>query len=233
MKLLNAVLTDLKNVIFPDYCPGCRSELLSAKQLLCTECLIQIPFTDHFETEDNKAASHFYGRIHVKACASVVYFRRSGLMQNILHTLKYENNPEAAIAFGQIAGEKMLTSPYFRDVSALIPVPLHYKKERLRGYNQSAMFAKGIHQVYGLPVWNDILLKPKENVSQTGKARTERIENVTGVYSLSRHQSRIYNKNIVLIDDVITTGSTLEACFQTLLEAKPKSISIVTLACAL
>lgn len=233
MGLLYNLCIDLKNVIFPDYCPGCHQHMLNDGQWLCTHCLLEIPFTDHFTVVDNKTSSHFYGRVPVQASASVVYFKRSGLMQDVLHTFKYEGNHRVGLAFGHIAGEKMLTSPFFRQVDVIIPVPLHPKKQRWRGYNQSEIFARGISQVYGLPIWTDILIKHKENTTQTGMGRGDRVDNVSEVYSLSKSAHKLKDKNVLLVDDVITTGATLEACFNILQQANPKSISVITLACAI
>ena len=233
MGLLSDLGLDLKNIIFPHYCPGCHDNVLSAHQVLCTRCLLEIPFTDQFEWADHKTARHFYGRIPVKASASVVYFRRYGFMQDVLHTLKYEGNQKIGIAFGVIAGEKMLSSPFFREIDIIIPVPLHPKKHRQRGYNQSEVFARGIQQVFGLPVATDVLLKHQENSTQTGMGRTERVANVSSVYSLGKNAGKITGKHVLLVDDVITTGSTLEACYHVLEKAKPASLSVITLACAL
>lgn len=232
METITSLLWDLKNIVFPDFCPACSERILPKGRLLCTSCLFELPFTDHFDINENKVAAHFWGRFPIKNAAGLLYFKRSGFVQNLLHELKYRQNKKIGTTFGKIAGEKMLTSPFFRDIDLIIPVPLHPAKEYLRGYNQSFVFAQGISSMTNVPVHADILSKNKKNESQTGKNRSERLNNVESVYYLKK-SGIITGKNILLVDDVITTGSTLEACLSVLKQDHPKSMSIVTLACAL
>lgn len=232
MKKINSLLWDLKNVVFPDFCPACSEQILPKGRLLCTNCLFELPFTDHFEIRENRVATHFWGRFPIKDAAGLLYFKRSGIVQNLLHDLKYKQNKNVGVTLGKITGEKILSSPFFRDIDLVIPVPLHPAKEFLRGYNQSYIFSMGISSVIRVPVYKDILEKNKKNESQTGKNRSERLQNVDDVYVLKKIES-LKGKNILLVDDVITTGSTLEACMSALKCGQPESISIVTLACAL
>ena len=231
MNLLSTWINDLKNVIFPDICPGCNENVLPAGRIFCTECLLELPFTDHFEVKDNKVTAHFYGRIPIKGGASLVYFSSNGNIQEVMHRFKYKGQKNVGLAFGHIVGEKILLSPHFYNTDAIIPVPLHKDKEYIRGYNQSTVFASGISEMSKIPVYKDVLLKTAKNESQTGKNRLERVHNVSSVYQL-RHPEKIKGKNIVLVDDVITTGATLEACCDLLFQAQPSTISIITIACA-
>lgn len=232
MEKINSLLWDLKNIVFPDFCPACSERILPKGRLLCTNCLFELPFTDHFEIRENRVAAHFWGRFPIKDAAALLYFKRSGIVQNLLHDLKYKQNKNVGVTLGKITGEKILSSPFFRNIDLIIPVPLHPAKEFLRGYNQSYVFGKGISSVIRIPVDKDILVKNKKNESQTGKNRSERLQNVDDVYVLKKTEA-LKGKNILLVDDVITTGSTLEACMLALRQGHPESISTVTLACAL
>ncbi|MBK8621275.1 MAG: ComF family protein [Saprospiraceae bacterium] len=232
MNLISTYITDLKNVMFPDICPGCNENVLPRGRLFCTDCLLELPFTDHFDVKENRVIAHFYGRIPLRAAASLVYFSSHGNVQEVMHRFKYKGHKNVGITFGHIAGEKILLSPHFYDTNAIIPVPLHKDKEYIRGYNQSTVFANGISEISKIPVYHDVLVKTSKNESQTGKNRMERVKNVGSVYEL-RHPEKITGKNIVLVDDVITTGATLEACCDLLIQAKPAGISIITIACAI
>ncbi|MFZ1705680.1 MAG: phosphoribosyltransferase family protein [Saprospiraceae bacterium] len=231
MELLNSLLWDLKNVMFPDICPGCEENILPKSRLLCTECLMQLPFTDHFDIAENKVAAHFYGRLPLRSAAGLLYFQEGGFVQDILHSFKYKGNKNVGRVMGQLAGEKLLLSAHFRHIDVIIPVPLHPDKEYVRGYNQSLVFAEGISTVTKIPTLAKVLTKPKKNESQTGKNRVARVKNVSETYALNS-MDYIRGKHVLLVDDVVTTGATLEACGLLLCQASPASISVLTIACA-
>jgi ComF family protein len=231
MNVIFDILSELKNVIFPNVCPACQNNVVPDNRLICTQCQFELPFTDHFEYKDNKVASHFYGRVKLESAAGLLFFSENSLVQDIIHSFKYNHNKEVGVVFGKITGEKMLMSPLFRNAQVIIPVPLHPRKEYIRGYNQSFIFGEAIARTMKINIYKDVLIKVKSNDSQTGKNRIQRVRNVFETYALKKPDI-IKGKHVVLVDDVITTGATLEACIQILSEAQPSLISVVTLACA-
>lgn len=169
MNAIIDILSELKNVIFPNVCPACHNNVMPQGRLVCTPCLCELPFTDHFDHHDNKVASHFYGRVKIYSAAGLLYFRENSFVQDIVHSFKYNHNKEIGIVLGKMAGEKMLMSSGFRQAEVIIPVPLHPKKEYVRGYNQSFVFGEAIAKTMKIEVLNDVLVKGKSNESQTGK----------------------------------------------------------------
>lgn len=222
---------DLVNVLFPDICLACNRVPKTADSYFCTNCLTIMPYTDHFELKDNQVTRHFLGRITIKHGAALLYFHKNGLTQHILHQLKYKGKKDVGVVMGELAADKMKSSVLIGDLDIIIPVPIHPKKERIRGYNQSTVFGKSLANGLNLNFRDDVLIKVKNNPSQTGMSRTERIENVTGGFKVNLSEY-VSGKKVLLVDDVITTGATLEACCSELLKAGAKEISIVCIAAA-
>ena len=160
------------------------------------------------------------------------YFQRKSPIQRALHHLKYQNQPQVGVQIGREFGQKLLQSPVFQTVEGILPVPLHPRKERLRGYNQSAMLAQGMAEVMGLPIVKGALVRPLFTATQTRKKRMERFENVGGVFAIER-PDRLRGKHLLLVDDVLTTGATLETCGQLLLTIPGTRLSMATIAIAM
>ena len=180
---------------------------------------------------ENEFTRRFWGRLSVQAAASMYYFVKKSPIQRALHRLKYRNQPDVGLKIGREFGRKLAESALFQSVEAIVAIPLHPKKERLRGYNQSAMFARGLSEGMDRPFLGQALVRKTFTVSQTRKKRMERFENVETVFSLKNAQL-LEGKHVLLVDDVLTTGATLEACGQVLLQVPGLRLSMATIAIA-
>lgn len=228
---LSGLWRDLMHVFFPDLCISCEALPKSKPSSFCIPCLQEMPYTDHFEISENKISKLFQGRCVISHAAALLRFREGSHVQSMLHRLKYEGQREIAEVFGALAGEKMWNSGIFTRPDIIIPVPLHTSRLRRRGYNQSAVFGGALGGATNTDMSDSILLKVRQNESQTGKSRQERSDNVANAYQLALTSS-ITGKHILLVDDVVTTGATLEACCNTLQMGQPASISIICIALA-
>jgi ComF family protein len=172
---------------------------------------------------------HFRGRIDLKAGAAFLFFSRGGGTQRLLHQIKYNNQPDLITTIGRWYGKQLLLAELWKDIDVVVPVPLHWKKQRKRGYNQSAVFGEGIAEVMGINCPKNVLRRVTHDKSLTGMKRLQRVETIGSSFVLynARH---IKNKNVLLVDDVLTTGATLESCANALIHAPVSSISMVTIA---
>ncbi|MFZ1750351.1 MAG: ComF family protein [Saprospiraceae bacterium] len=222
---------DLIHVLFPDICIGCDRNPKTGKSVFCVQCLHDMPYTDHFQIKDNEVTKHLKGRVSLEFGGALLKFREGNMVQNMLHQLKYKKKKEIAEVLGKITGEKLLISKICLRPDIIIPVPIHPKKELKRGYNQSTLFGRSISKETSIPISEDVLIKVLETTSQTGKSRTDRVSNVDGVFKIS-NMSLITKKHILLVDDVVTTGATLEACCNILLDNGASKISVICIAVA-
>jgi ComF family protein len=188
-----------------------------------------LPVTNFHLHRDNPAEKIFMGRINVENASAYTYFNKQSVMQNLLHQLKYKGKKEIGLYFGRRMGEGFISSERYKDIEALIPLPLFFKREKKRGYNQASMIGEGIAEVMGLPVLKDVIVRRKHTETQTHKSRADRWENIEGKFELI-NKEKIEGKHVLLVDDVLTTGATLEACGSELLKAKGLTLSIATLA---
>ncbi len=222
---------DLIHVIFPDLCLSCNREPKTADAWFCITCIHQMPYTDHFELKDNEVLKHFKGRIKLAHGAAILRFKEGSIVQNILHQLKYKQRKEIGEVFGKIAAEKLKNSQLFPQPDIIIPVPIHKNKLKKRGYNQSSIFGKSLGDCCNIEFQETILIKNKETESQTGKSRTDRVSNVRDGFTMV-YPEKIKLKNVLIVDDVITTGATLEAVCQMVWLAQPASVSVLSIAAA-
>jgi len=222
---------DLINLMFPDVCVACGTSLQKNEHQLCLSCLNDIPKTNYHLMEDNPVEKRFWGKVPVYRATSFFFFQKGSSFQKVLHILKYKGNKEIGELLGKYAAIDLLDSPGFTSIDLIIPVPLHPKKLKSRGYNQSEWIGKGISAILNKPLDTTTLLRVRENATQTKKTVYERYENTEGIFQLSNN-SVLEGKHILLVDDVLTTGSTLEACIRALLETPDIKISIFTLAVA-
>lgn len=213
--------------LFPHVCAGCGSDLLSNESNLCMHCIAALPHTDFEIHPDNPVEKKFWGRLALENATSQYYFTKESLIQNLVHQVKYRRNRELGLQLGRLMGNSIKRSGRF-DADALIPLPLFPTKEKRRGYNQSMLLCKGMAEVMNLPVLNDVIIRPQFTETQTKKGRIERWKNMEGKFVLVRPET-IKNKHILLVDDVITTGATLESCGSELLKAENTRLSVATL----
>lgn len=229
MMLLKRFLGDLLSLLFPNLCCGCGTHLNQGEEQLCITCIYRLPYTDHHFHADNIAARQLWGRLPCNAVMSLLYFGKGSRTQNIIHSLKYKGRHDLGIKLGNMIAEKLLMNPVYSDIDQIIPVPLHRSKTLKRGYNQSLCVAEGISAVLQIPVNVSSLLRSKRTGTQTKKSRYNRFENMQQVFSIVNSEA-IHGKHILLVDDVMTTGATLEACGMALFEGKINKLSIATIA---
>lgn len=218
-------------LLYPSVCAACGTPLFKWEKLVCTRCRSFLPKTGYELNEDNPLARLFYGRVRLKAVTACYFFSKEGKVQHLIHELKYKGNADAGVFLGQELGKTIKEAPLFQDLDYLIPVPLHPKREKERGYNQSMMIARGIAEVIDVPVSDRYLIRSVNTTTQTHKTKTERWENVKDIFVV-QHAEQLEGKYMLLIDDVLTTGATLEACALKLSTVPGITISCATAACA-
>ena len=223
------ILEDVLHLIYPHTCNGCGSDLLSGKQLLCFQCLNDLPHTGFAKHENNMIENIFRGRIVVKAAHSEFYFSKGQLVQHLVHQLKYKGNREIGEYMGGMMGETLLTSQRFTQLDMIIPLPMFSDKEFKRGYNQATIIAGGVAKKMQVVLNTNLVTRNRLTETQTRKHRQERWQNVDGSFSIS-DPGKLKWKNILLIDDVITTGASIEACAAAVLNIPGTTLSIATLA---
>lgn len=226
------ILNDFLSLFYPNLCLACGENPPSPADILCLRCQYSLPKTDFHLLKENPFTEKFWGRIDICYGAALYYFSKGGKVQKLLHRLKYEGQKNISLQLGKMYGKLLVQSPCFNDIDLIVPIPLHRKKERLRGYNQSDLFAQGLAESMSI-AWNNKVVRRNQFTStQTGKKRTDRFENV-GTAFLCRNKELIAGKHLLLVDDVVTSGATLEACGQTLLAAsRDVKLSLATIAIA-
>ncbi len=224
--------TGFIHLIYPSLCAGCGADLSNTQYCFCIRCQSKLQASEMHLKEENEFTARFWGRLPIESGAAMYYFSRKSPIQSALHYLKYRNQPEIGVRIGRRFGQMLSRSPYFQEIQAIVPVPLHPRKEHQRGYNQSAMLAKGLAEYIKAPIISDTLIRKNFSLSQTKKKRMERFENVEEVFGLKQAE-RLSGKHVLLIDDVLTTGATLEACGSVLLQIPGVKLSMATIAIAM
>lgn len=202
---------------------------MKGEDVVCTMCMLEMPQTEYHIDKENTLYKRLSLRIPLKYAMALFKFSKSGRVQHLLHELKYKNHPEIGIVLGEIYAAKMIEANLSADFDMIIPVPLHPSRKRKRGYNQSAKFAEGLSAKLSIPFSDNILVRRMKTETQTRKTKLNRWENMTGIFSVKASEI-IQGKNILLVDDVITTGATLEACAHVLLNNGCRELSIACIA---
>jgi ComF family protein len=223
------ILEDFISLFFPNYCLACRRTLVKGEETLCTACLVELPKTNYHRLQENQIKNRLMGRLPLKHGLAFLKFRKTGIVQHLLHELKYNNHPEVGVKLGQAYGMELCGSGLEKEFDLIIPVPLHKSRRRQRGYNQSSKFAEGLSLAMGVSWDESISVRTRATVTQTHKSKSERWENVKDVFSVDA-AGLIGGKRVLLVDDVITTGATLEACGQHLLKSGCRELSIACIA---
>ena len=225
------MLESLINLFFPKVCSGCSAFLLTNENVICTVCRHDIPLTNHHLNPENEAYKKFYGRIPILHASALFYFHKKGIVQELIHNLKYKGHEEIGAILGEWYAEDLKTIPLLNTADEIIPVPLHRRKLKERGYNQVTAFGKSLSSSLKID-YNDLLLKRNiYSKTQSKKNLLGRTEGIETVFDVS-FTEKDHNKHFILIDDVITTGATLEACCRALLKIPGAKISVVCMAMA-
>ncbi|HEX7414710.1 MAG TPA: ComF family protein [Bacteroidia bacterium] len=224
-------LLDIASLIYPRVCVACDGSLFKHEQHICNKCFVTLPKTNYHLQKENPLQKTFYGRADVSSASSFLFFQKKGMVQKILHALKYKGKPEVAQLVGKWYAEDLKQDNASLAFDYIIPVPLHKKRQQKRGYNQSEYFAKGLSEVLDIPILTNVLIKKQFTETQTHKTRAERAENILQSFSVE-HTEIIDNKSILLVDDVITTGATLEACMIQLQKSTNTKVSVASIAYA-
>lgn len=230
MNIVSRFLIDFFGLFFPELCVACNTHLLSQEKLICTKCLYNLPKTNFHVDSENPVAQLFWGRVKIEHATAFFYFNKGTNYQEMMHHFKYHGKKEIGFVLGNHFGLQLKESP-FNEIDVIIPVPLHPKKLKKRGYNQSDWIANGLANALEKTTDSSILVRSVETTTQTRKSRFARWQNVENIFRIN-DPSKIEGKHILLVDDVVTTGSTLEACANKILEIKGTKVSIVALAVA-
>jgi ComF family protein len=219
------------NLFFPKVCSGCSSFLLSNENVICTVCRHDIPLTNHHLNPENDAFKKFYGRIPVIHTSALFYFHKKGIVQELIHNLKYKGHEEIGTILGEWYAEDLKNINLLQSVDEIIPVPLHRRKLKERGYNQVTAFGKALSSSLKLGYNDSLLIRNVYSKTQSKKNLLGRTEGIETIFDVS-FTEKDHHKHFLLIDDVITTGATLEACSRALLKIPGAKISILCMAMA-
>ncbi len=227
---LKKVGLSVLDLFYPNLCLACSQNLKEHEDVICVPCQFLLPKTGFHKMNENPMSDKLWGRVTTIATAAYFYFAKGGNVRKLIHELKYKDKPQIGIRLGEHYGKQLIQNERFKSVDVIVPVPLHKLRERSRGYNQSMMFAKGIGKSMDKPV-KEVLQRVEKGSSQTSKSRMERFKVIENSFQLF-DANAIKGKHVLLVDDVITTGATIEACSLKILEIPETKLSIVTIAFA-
>jgi ComF family protein len=230
MTKLKEIHNSVLHLLFPHVCTGCGNDILSIQSVLCMRCIDSMPETNFEVHPNNPVEKTFWGRLPLEAATAQFYFTKESLMQHLMHQFKYKSNKELGLQMGRMMGEQLQKSGRFT-IDALVPLPLYPFKEKKRGYNQATVLCEGMAESMNIPVLDKVITRPHHTETQTKKGRIERWKNIEGKFVLTNPES-IRNKHILLVDDVVTTGATFEACGIELLKAENLRLSLASLCIA-
>ena len=229
-KILTKILNDINSVLVPRVCFGCNTHLHRGEEIICTVCRNDLPLTDYCINDENPVDRMFYGRINVKKATSFLFFAEKSIVQNLIHHLKYKNQDQISAFLGDWYGQILKDdSDFAQRIDVVVPVPLHPTKLRQRGYNQTEGFAKRLAHHLDAEYVDHILVKNANTKTQTKKGRIGRLQENLQLYTLS-DINYLKNRSILLVDDVITTGATMEICAQALQKSTNTTIYITSMA---
>jgi len=231
MNFLYNLWDDFISLLFPRLCYGCGDHLLRNENIICTRCYVVIPRTNYHVESDNPVAQIFWGRCMIEKAAAFSFYNKGSKIRNLIHNLKYKGIRDIGYELGRIYGLTLKSTGFTSNIDLIIPVPLHPSKKRNRGYNQCDAISEGLSEVTGLPLKTDSLVRVTDTATQTVRSRYERWTNVEGIFKV-KDPEFIRGRHLLLVDDVITTGSTVEACVTELLKVEGVKVSVVALAYA-
>lgn len=225
------IWNDLLNLFFPNLCLSCKEPLIKGEKHICIQCLYKLPKTGFHRRKDNPAEQLFMGKFPFEHATSFLYYEKGSISQILIYALKYKGNKELALYMGILAARDLTISGNYSSVDVIVPVPLHFRRQQVRGYNQAEYIARGIASVLNKPIDIQSLQRIQTNTTQTTKSVFDRWANVQEIFSLSAMQN-FAGKHILLVDDVITTGSTIGACAEVILTLPNTRVSLISVAIA-
>lgn len=228
---MSHILSDFFNLFFPKICVGCHEELLRGEKILCQKCLYGLPKTNYHKVIDNDIKFSFNIDSNITFAAAYCYYTKKGVFQEIIHNFKYKQQKQVGTLLGLLFGKDLAKTSHFQTIDKIVPVPLHARKYKKRGYNQSEYIARGLSKALDKPVLTDSLIRKIYTQTQTKKNAEERWENVKEAFAI-QNTGQLKNQHILLVDDVLTTGSTLKACSNVILQVENTKVSIATLGIA-
>lgn len=228
---ISALGSDFINLFFPNTCAACSEKLLFNEKAICTKCLYDLPKTNFHKEPENPVSRLFWGKIYIENATAYYYFHKGSKFQDLIHKLKYNNRQDIGFLLGLLLGNDLAESEHYKHIDFIVPVPLHPKREKKRGYNQSDCIVNGIAEGMKKTADFKTLVRTVETSTQTKKNKEERWQNVKNIFSV-KSADKFKNKHILLVDDVITTGSTIEACAKAVLEIENTKVSVACLAAA-
>ena len=223
------LLKDLFYLFYPKSCVVCDEKLIENENVICTMCRHDLPLTNFKDYKNNKITQTFFGRVLIEKGYALLLYRKKGSTLKLIHDLKYKDNEEIGVFFGNWLGEILSENQEFENIDYIIPVPLHPKKLKERGYNQVKKFGEQLSFYLKIPLLENKLIRTSSTKTQTFKARFERFNNIDTKF-LVKNTAYFNNKHVLIIDDVITTGATLEACATEFLKSENCKISILAMA---
>lgn len=219
-------------LFYPPLCYACSRPMRGGEHGICTRCSFVLPQTHFHRQQDNRLVEMFWGRAHIQTATALFYYQKGGLVQNLIHRFKYKDMKQIGSFLGHWMGGLLKDAPSYAGLDVIVPVPLHPRRQKQRGFNQSEVLSHAMGAAMGLPVSSEALRRAEATSTQTRKSRFRRWENVSGAFVIHR-PGELENKGILLVDDVVTTGSTLEACANVLLSVKGVRVCLAAIAAAL
>ncbi len=225
VKSLQLLFNAFGQLIFPHTCSACSSDMLHTDAGVCSSCLHQLPLTGYHQQSGNAVEEIFWGRITLQHAAACCFFTKKSRVQSIMHQVKYKHRRDAAVQIGEFMGHQLLSASWLPEIDLLLPMPLHKKRLQQRGYNQAALLCEGMQSILKIPLLTTAISRRNETISQTSQQRSDRWENMQKVFEVSEPE-KLSGKHVLLVDDVVTTGATLEAMGEQLLRVPELKLSI-------
>jgi ComF family protein len=223
------LLSDIYNLFFPELCYICSKPLTDNEKHLCTKCNLELPLCNYTNLKNNLLEKTFNGRIQIKQATALLEYHKNGNVQKLIHQLKYKGQKKIGVFLGRWLANEIKNSSRFKNIDYIIPVPLHKKRQKERGYNQLDLFGKSLSEILDIPFETRLLQKTKNTIKQSKKNRFARMEKTESIFSLNLYRD-FKNKHFLLIDDVVTTGATVESCHNCLSQIENSKISIAVMA---